>query len=730
MRRFLEKYWPYLVIIGLWVVFSFPYLFKGLVPFPSKYLVTFFPPWNSEYGMPVKNNAMPDVISQIYPWKKLTIDTWKMGQIPLWNPYSFSGTPHAGNYQSAVFSPVNLLFFVLPFIDAWSIMVLLQPLLAGMFMYVFVKSLGRSQSASLLSAIAFMFCGFMVVWMAYGTLGYAALFLPLIFWGVHTKKGRAVSAGIALSLLSGHFQVSVYVLAAALLYIAWKKQWKTLWFVFFGLLIAAPQILLGIKSFIDSARGGAILKGEIIPWQYLMTFIAPDFYGNPVTRNDWFGHYAEWAGFIGVVPLMLALGAAFGKKSKEEWFFVVLAVTTLLFALPTPFNSLLYLLKIPVLSGSAASRVIILTSFSLAVLAAYGLDRVKEKKYTTVFSLASIVFVAAVWAVLLVGKPLPPDKLSIATHNFVLPSALVLVASIILLVKKNIFMYLLIVLAAFDVLRFAAKWMPFDPRPLVFPEIKSITKLQEVAGVNRVFGNIGPGEVGVSFHIPVVEGYDAVYQARYGEFINVVSKGYVYPAGRSVVLFDKAGVNKIEAFQLLGVKYIYHRLSDGRNVWAFPYWEYPSIRQIYIDEQYEIFEYPDVYPRAFLASSYVLGGIDKLFSQNLNRRETLVLEEKPLLEPERGTGSAAIRSYTPNNVTIETESESPKLLFLSDVFDKGWRATVDGKISPVYRADYDFRAVAVPAGKHIVELRYHPDEFRWGIILTVIGALLMLVVKI
>src|SRR5258706_8310785 len=124
MKKILSKFWPIFCIFTLWFIFASPYFLKSLVPFPSKYLVTFFPPWSASYGMPLKNNAMPDVITQIYPWKKLTIDTWKLGQIPLWNPYSFSGTPHEANYQSAVFSPLNMLFFFMPMSDAWSWLIL------------------------------------------------------------------------------------------------------------------------------------------------------------------------------------------------------------------------------------------------------------------------------------------------------------------------------------------------------------------------------------------------------------------------------------------------------------------------------------------------------------------------------------------------------------------------------------------------------------------------------
>lgn len=734
MKSLLNKFWPVFIIVVLWFIFSFPYIARGLIPFPSTYLVTFFPPWSSEYSMPVKNNAMPDLITQIYPWKKLTIDTWKSGKVPLWNPYSFSGTAQAGNYQSAVFSPFNILFFILPFIDAWSIFILLQPLLAGVFMYMFVRSLEKSKEASLLASIAFMFCGFMVVWMAYGTLSYAALFLPLIFWGIQKKHGLAISIGIALSLLSGHFQVSVYVIGAAAAFIIWNKQLRTLWFVLFGLLIAAPQILLGLRSFALSTRGAAVLKGEIIPWEYLMTFIAPDFFGNPVTRNDWFGHYAEWAGFIGVIPLMLAFFAVTKKIVRDGWFFVLLAVLTLLLALPTPVNDLLYLVKIPVLSGSAASRIILLTSFSLAVLSSYGLDALTgDKKHVSLFSVLSVCIAGAIWAFLVFGKPLPADKLSIATHNFVLPSVLILLGTMLIILasirKKTLQTFVIIAflgLSAFDLLRFAIKWMPFDPRQYIYPEVKSLTFLQSRIGNDRVFGNIGSGEIGTQFGIPLIEGYDAVYQARYGEFISAATNGSLGSPGRSVVLLDKNGQYAEDMLKLLGVRYILYRKSDAKNIWTYPFWKYPSYREVYSDTAYEVWENPEAFPRAFLASSYTVKSPDTdiigaLFAKDFDRHNRLVLEDDPLFVPQEGSGSAEIISYAPEAVTIKTDASSPKLLFLSDVFDSGWKAFVDGKESRIYRADYDFRAVGISAGKHTVEFRFAPDEFRWGIMLSIIG---------
>lgn len=708
--------------------------------------------------MPVKNNAMPDIITQIYPWKKLSIETLKNGQIPLWNPYSFAGTVHAANYQSAIFSPFNFVFFLFSFIDAWSIFILLQPILAGIGTYVFLRSLDRSKSASLIGSVAYMFCGFMTTWMAYGTLGYAALSLPWALWGVTESMRKKsvwylpfVSLSIAISFFAGHFQISLYVLAAVVAYILFLSISTRrlglgcilLFFTGLGVLIASPQILLTLDAYTASTRSTSFIQGEVIPWRYLITLFSPDFYGNPVTRNDWFGHYAEWASYVGIVPLLLAVFAVTRKLKGYIRFFAVLGCFSIFFAYPTPLNDLLFALKLPAISTSAASRIIILFSFSLAVLSAFGLDEVviawKEKKWKSIvpFIIGWVVFLFILWIVLLVIKPLPLDRLAIAKRNFILPTALTFLTlsfmSVGFIRKYKLYMVpvvFLVGLGMFDSYRYASKWMPFDRREYVYPEVKSLSALKKDVVYNRAFGNIG-NEVGSTYGIQLIEGYDAMYQGRYGEFINAASKGIVTPGGRSVVLLDKHGVFSKETLQLLGVRYMYHRVSDGRNVWAFPVWDYPDgrIKQIYKDDQYEIYEDTQAFPRAFLASGYTVVKedqeiIDTLFSKDINRKETLVLEEEPAIHPEAGVGTAEIREYSPTVIRIRTESAVPKLVFLSDTYDIGWEARVDGVSTRVYRADYDFRAIGVPAGIHTIEYRYHPKGFRNGLIITITSVII------
>lgn len=758
MKRVLKRYWTIFVIVIVWFVFASPYFLKGLVPFPSKYLVTFFPPWSAQYGMPLKNNAMPDVITQIYPWKKITIDSWKQGQVPLWNPYSFSGTPHAANYQTAVFSPVNLLYFILPFVDAWSIMILLQPLLAGIFMYILLRCLDRSREASLIGAIAFMFCGFLTVWMAYGTLGWAVLWLPLLFAAVLMHVNRRswlnlviVSLSLAWSFFSGHFQMSMYALIALAAFIVYqavrtKRAGASIELglaVVLGLMLSAPQILPSLDAYSQSVRSELFTQGGGIAWQYLVTLFAPDFYGNPVTRNDWFGSYAEWASSIGVVPLLLAVYAIV-RRTKHIRFFLGLALISFLIATPTPFNAFVVWLKIPAISTSYAARIIIITSFSLAVIAAYGLDTLREdwakKKMPVVFPyIVGIgVFVIFLWGIVLVVQPFPADKLLIARRNIMFPTGLAFIFCFLAFLgfskRWKLMSYLVVAffigLTAIDMLRYATKWMPFDPREFVYPEVDVLSFLKEKVGYARVFGTLG-GEVTNGFALLGIEGYDAVYQKRYGEFIRSVNEGKIVVPERSVVQFPKIGTQSEFALQLLGVRYVVHRLSDGRYAWAYPYWQFPYYKSIYRDNYYEVFEDEKALPRAFLASSYVVADKDKnivdaLFQKEFSPRETLVLEREPMLKPQSGAESVEVVKYTANEVVLQSRSAVPKLLFLSDVFDKGWRATVDGKETRIDRADYDFRAVALIPGNHIVRMVYWPKSFVYGIWLAVTGVAILI----
>jgi uncharacterized membrane protein YfhO len=77
----------------------------------------------------------------------------------------------------------------------------------------------------------------------------------------------------------------------------------------------------------------------------------------------------------------------------------------------------------------------------------------------------------------------------------------------------------------------------------------------------------------------------------------------------------------------------------------------------------------------------------------------------------------------PNERTIEVDTPRAGWLVVLDSWDRGWKATVRGRETPVRRADFAYRAVRVPAGRSVVEMEYRTPGLRIGIALSVLGLL-------
>jgi hypothetical protein len=79
---------------------------------------------------------------------------------------------------------------------------------------------------------------------------------------------------------------------------------------------------------------------------------------------------------------------------------------------------------------------------------------------------------------------------------------------------------------------------------------------------------------------------------------------------------------------------------------------------------------------------------------------------------------AQVLQYEPDAISVGTTSDAPGLLVLSEMYDPGWHAYVDGRPVKVFPADYALRGVPIPAGAHTVELRYEPRSLRVGLAIT------------
>ena len=148
---------------------------------------------------------------------------------------------------------------------------------------------------------------------------------------------------------------------------------------------------------------------------------------------------------------------------------------------------------------------------------------------------------------------------------------------------------------------------------------------------------------------------------------------------------------------LLGVKYVLS-LSDLRD---------PRFTKVFEENQTKIYENTKVVPRTFFAEQTLTvvskqETIGKMFESGFDPGFTAYLEDE-VDNANIGKGTAQITSYKDNEVTIETNNDKEGFLVLTDSFYPSWHAKIDSSSEvKIFRADYIFRGVFVPAGKHTV----------------------------
>lgn len=420
---FFKRIYPLLLIVGLVLVFFWKVVFLGLVPIPGDFVVGVYYPWldykwGYAVGVPVKNPILTDVVSFTYPMQTLAVDLMKAGQLPFWNSLILSGTPLLANFQSAPFSPTVFVYFLFDKLTAWSVQIILQHILAVAFTFILLRHWKVSKIGSIIGGIVFAFAGFNLIWSQWNGHALAASFIPLLllFTDRWFEKGKfldgvGVTVALTLQILSGYPQVVLYtIVAAGILWLVRsflpagrqgvRRDWmaKTVFFSIFAIFalgISAFQVWPGAELLSLSQRGVEALPFEwaFLPWQKVITFFAPDYYGNHATQNYWGPQdYTSNTGFVGVVAFILASLALFSKRAKsEKKFLIVLLAASLILAFPTPVSIGLWRSGIFGLQAASAHRALVLWNLAIAAMAGFGVDYILESKSKFKYKFALII---------------------------------------------------------------------------------------------------------------------------------------------------------------------------------------------------------------------------------------------------------------------------------------------------------------------------------------------------
>ena len=412
----------------------YKFLLLGRIPFPGDLLVVSYAPWFDYYKFPVQNPLISDVFSLLFIWKQMAIDQIKNLQWPLWNPYSFTGTPLLANYQSAALYPFNFLL-LLPKYFGWGLFIFLQTLFAALGMYLLLSLWLPFKLARLTGSLIFALGGLMTTWVEFGTAVWGIAYLPISLFLIEryadTRKARypfLLALILTLTILSGNPQVTVYSFAIVSFFTI-IRLWnggilKSLINIFPILLavassvaLSAPQLLPSLELVQKSIRTTENFTGQsnfgLLPIKDLLKFFVADFFGNPVTRNYWgFLNYFETSGFVGSLTLpIIIFSAIFLRKTRIIYFFFILLIISIVLCFDNPLSYFIYSFKIPFLTQSYASRILFVTTFAISVLSAFALNQIKLRPDKQDNFLRCVIWSWAIFVGILIG--------SIITHQIV-----------------------------------------------------------------------------------------------------------------------------------------------------------------------------------------------------------------------------------------------------------------------------------------------------------------------
>jgi hypothetical protein len=108
-------------------------------------------------------------------------------------------------------------------------------------------------------------------------------------------------------------------------------------------------------------------------------------------------------------------------------------------------------------------------------------------------------------------------------------------------------------------------------------------------------------------------------------------------------------------------------------------------------------------------------------STDLRQIVFLPIEAQRSIHATRRTDGRVDSEFGNQRISIQTETPAPCLAVISQTYYPTWKAYIDGEPAKLWRANYAFQAVEVPAGKHQIQLRYEDRTFLLGALLSVTG---------
>lgn len=702
-----------------------------------------------------------DFLEFIYPTQSFAAKELAKGNIPFWNPFSFGGMPFFADLQVGFFYPFNRVLnlflgndYTLP-IWILQFIIILHYFFAQINYYIFAKYLKISSIGAIIGAIAYSFAFPLVLHVIHPMIIYHLAWFPLIFFFFKKaldfgsiRYGSIAGLIFGVTMLSGHPQITLYFAFILGIYFIWdlaskflkKEKYNSKSFVG-GLLTFILAVGIFMIQFLpsnDMAKysARAVTNYEksaenSLQFKQVWTLLTPKIFGHyegdsqtdyPVILNDTYdgketqvknNFYWETAIYFGVFPFLFGLFGLFStKKDSFKWFLVTIIVFGFLYALGKnfPLHKLFYSLPF---FGTFRNpvRMFTFSMFGLSLFAGFAFDeivsRMRDKKllinFLIVFGIGLIVvFLSQIGAL--------QSILSIPEQYIELSSGLTTTVLVLLLFSILIgYLYirntlnpmiagtLFILIVFLDLYLQGSTFTKSSINPqeqyVLNPELKQLLQAKPPKEVFRVKTRLySPSYMavkrnqGLIDNLYMLEGYNPLML----KLAQIPTPGWT------------------EALQLMNVKYDLKYDPNQRNV-AF-------------------YENTNRLGAAFLVGKARYISTEK--APEFMKKNIIDYSKEALIQSNSidfakynyndslPVGTVTVLQYSPNKMNYKVRSDRNSIMVFSEIYYPNWKAKIDGKLVSVLQANNSFRAIEMPAGKHMVEMYYEDSKFSTGIYIT------------
>ncbi len=507
-----------------------------------------------------------------------------------------------------------------------------------------------------------------------------------------------------------------------------------------------------------------------VPFRYFITLLFPKFFGSPILHinlipalpTQEYMNYNELNMYMGVATVFAFAASLIAPKNVFSRFYIFMTVVIAAMMCGT-YVYYPFFRWVPGMDKMNPTRLIFLFVFVFIVAAALGIrgiETMKSRRQYMYIGAALLVLFGASYVAFFGGtndviiwfnreffrkmtgyqrylldraEELRSISSPVILKQYLMICAMFCFMTIFTLFGnsrvRNLVLLLILSLLSYDLISFAAQYNTTVRPEYVYPKTPSINYLLAQKRPFRVAQDIGRDlyfNTLRPFGLEDVGGYASVYPEGANKLLSYVSFGDAALNGATLDRWVGFSDFSSKLLDLLNVRYVL--TSPGHLIRDAKY-------RLVFSGDMEIYENMQVMPRAYAVHRCIIRqnprfALDYMGSEAFDMKNEIVLESEPPADFLKGIEAPSyppkvtIEKYAPDEVRMAADVSTNGWLVLSDNYYPGWKAVVDGRESRILRANFNFRAVELTAGKHDVIFTYKPRSVNLGRMLTLTGSAL------